>query len=123
MLSAGDVTETVTVTENANPGLQTENADVSKSITTEEVLRLPQFGRDPYELLRITPGVFSDDARGGGGGAANLPNVTGPGGSNYSIFQTENQVSAASAGQRVSENNFEIDGVSVNSLGWGGAAV
>jgi len=32
-------------------------------------------------------------------------------------------VAAATAGQRVSENNFEIDGVSVNSLGWGGAAV
>jgi hypothetical protein len=122
-LSPGELTQTVTVTENANPGLQTENADISKSITTEEVQRLPQFGRDPYQLLRITPGVFADDARGGGGGAANLPNVTGPGGSNNSIFQTENQVSAAAAGQRISENNFEIDGVSVNSLGWGGAAV
>ncbi len=122
-LAPGDVTQTVTVTETVNPGLETENADVGKSITTAEVLRLPQFGRDPYELLRITPGVFSDGARGGGGGAANLPNVTGPGGSNNSIFQTENQVSAAAAGQRVSENNFEIDGVSVNSLGWGGAAV
>ena len=29
----------------------------------------------------------------------------------------------ACSGQRVSENNYEIDGVSVNSLGWGGAAV
>lgn len=122
-LATGDVAETVTVSGNANPALQTENADVSKSITTAEVDRLPQFGRDPYDLLRITPGVFQDDARGGGGGAANLPNVTGPGGSNYSIFQTENQVAAVTAGQRVSENNFEIDGVSVNSLGWGGAAV
>ena len=122
-LATGDVSQTITVSENSNPGLQTENADVSKSITTQEVQSLPQFGRDPYELLRIAPGVFADSARGGGGGAANLPNVTGPGGSNYSIFQTENQVSAASAGQRVSENNFEIDGVSVNSLGWGGAAV
>ena len=122
-LNPGNVTQTVTVTENANPALQTENADVSKSITTDEVLRLPQFGRDPYSLLRLTPGVFQDAARGGGGSAANLPNTTGPGGSNYSIFQTENQVAASSAGQRVSENNYEIDGVSVNSLGWGGAAV
>ena len=85
-LATGDVAETVTVSENANPALQTENADVSKSITTAEVDRLPQFGRDPYDLLRITPGVFQDDARGGGGSAANLPNVTGPGGSNYSDF-------------------------------------
>jgi hypothetical protein len=122
-LVPGDVSQTVTVTESSNPALQTENADVSKSITNEEVQRLPQYARDPYDLLRITPGVFADAARGGGGGAANLPNVTGPGGSIYSIFQTENQVSAASAGQRVSENNFEIDGVSANSLGWGGAAV
>jgi hypothetical protein len=123
VLSLGDVTQTVTVSSDTTPALQTENADVSKSITTAEVQRLPQFARDPYGLLRITPGVFMDAARGGGGGPANLPNTTGPGGTNYSIFQTENQVPAASAGQRISENNFEIDGVSVNSLGWGGAAV
>ena len=45
-----------------------------------------------------------------------LPNTTGPGGSNASIFQTENQVPISANGQRLSNNNFQIDGVSVNSL-------
>ena len=62
-LEAGEVAETVTVSAgDATTGLQTETANVSKAITTEEVLRLPQVGRDPYELIRLTPGVFGDGA-------------------------------------------------------------
>src|SRR5690606_30847206 len=61
--------------------------------------------------------------RSGQGGSVGLPNTTGPGGSNASIFQTENQVPISANGQRLSNNNFQIDGVSVNSLGWGGSAV
>jgi hypothetical protein len=100
-----------------------ENADVGKAITQEEIQGLPQLGRDPYELLRLAPGVFGDSSRGGGGSAITLGNTTGPGQSNYSIFQTENQIQISANGQRVSENTYQIDGVSVNSLGWGGAAV
>ncbi|HVV47689.1 MAG TPA: carboxypeptidase regulatory-like domain-containing protein, partial [Bryobacteraceae bacterium] len=122
-LATGDVSQSITVSDTSRPALQTENGDVGKAITTEEVERLPQVGRNPYELLRLTPGVFGDSARGGGGSAANLPNTTGPGGSNFAIFQTENQVPVAANGQRLSENSYRIDGVSVNSLGWGGAAV
>jgi hypothetical protein len=123
VLGLGSVAETVTITEGAEQVLQTENASVDKVITTQEVLRLPQFGRDPYELARLTPGVFGQGARASGGGAVNLPNTTGPGGSNSSIFQAENQVPISANGQRVSANNFQIDGVSTNSLNHGGAAV
>src|SRR2546422_1886025 len=45
------------------------------------------------------------------------------GASNTGIVQTENQPQISANGQRVSSNNYEIDGVSVNSLGLGGAAV
>src|SRR5207302_1794 len=122
-LATGDVSQTITVNDTTIPTLETENADVSKSISTEEIQRLPQTARNPYDLVRLTPGVFGDAARGGGGGAANLPNTTGPGGSVFSIFQTENQTQVAANGQRLSENVYQIDGVSVNSLGWGGSAV
>ncbi len=121
-LTTGAVTETVTVTDTAQ-GLETENGSISRALSTEEVRQLPQVGRDPYELLRLTPGVFGDGARGGGGQAVNLPNTTGPGGSNNSIFQTENQVQISANGQRLSSNNFQIDGVSVNSFNHGGAAL
>jgi hypothetical protein len=122
-LEAGSVSDTVTVSADSTPALQTENANIDRGITQQEIQRLPQFGRDPYELLRLAPGVFGQGGRTGGGAAVNLPNTTGPGGSNTSIFQVENVVPISANGQRVSANNFTIDGVSVNSLGWGGAAI
>ncbi|MGH9666415.1 MAG: carboxypeptidase regulatory-like domain-containing protein [Bryobacteraceae bacterium] len=122
-LHPGEVTQTVTVTGETAPLLQTENAEVGRHVTTREVRSLPQFGRDPYELVRLSPNVTSDMARDGSGNAVKLPNATGPGGSNSSIFQTENQLAVSANGQRLSANDYFIDGVSVNSLGWGGAAV
>jgi hypothetical protein len=121
-LEAGVISEVVTVQAD-NAGLQTEDANVGKTITTDEILKLPQTGRDPYELARLTPGVFGAGARSGSGSAQGFPNTSGPGGSNNSIFQTENQVAISANGQRLSSNNFQIDGSSVNSQTWGGAAV
>ena len=122
-LEPGDVSATVTVTAETGQTLETENADVDKAITSEQIRALPQFSRDPYELARLTPGVFGDAARGGTGGAVSLPNTAGPGGSSRSIFQTENQPQISANGQRITSNNFQIDGTSVNSLTNGGAAV
>ncbi len=122
-LETGAVTANVTVTDTLAPALETENANIGKAINTEDVRNLPQFGRDPYELLRTTPGVFGEGARNGTGNAANLPNNNGPGGSIRSIFQVENQVQISANGQRVTANNYQIDGTSVNSLTHGGAAV
>ncbi len=125
VLDAGDVSATVTVTTEASSQLETENANVRAAITAQEVQRLPQVGRDPYSLVRIAPGVLGDTARGGPGNKATfLPGTEEVGGgSNTGVFQTENQVQISANGQRVSSNNYMIDGVSVNSLGLGGAAV
>lgn len=122
-LQTGEVTESVTVTADTIAPLQTENASISSTISSQQIQQLPQFNRDPYELLRTVPGIIGDAARGGSGGAIALPNTTGPNGSNFSIFQAENQVQISSAGQRVQSNNYMIDGVSANSLNYGGAAV
>lgn len=122
-LEPGEVSANVTVDSDTVALLRTEDANVDRAITTQEVRQLPQNGRDPYELARLTPGVFGDGARAGNGTSVNLPNTTGPGGSNNSIFQTENQVPISANGQRLSANNFTIDGVSVNSYNWGGAAI
>ncbi len=121
-VQVGAVADEVTVSATAE-ALHTESANTGNTITDAEVQRLPQNGRDPYELLRLTPGVFGDGSRNGSGGATNLPNQTSPGGSNSSIFQTENAVQAVANGQRQSANNFSIDGVGVNSLQYGGSAV
>lgn len=123
VLEAGGISETVTVQGDSTTALETETGNVQKQISTAEIRNLPQAGRDPYNLLRLSPGVFGDASRSAGGSANNLPNSTGPGGSNSAIFQVENQVPVSANGQRVSANNFQIDGVSVNSLQFGGAAV
>jgi hypothetical protein len=121
-LDTGSNTETVTVTATTG-GLQTENASIGTTITAQSVINLPQFGRDPYQLMRLTPGVFGDASRQGNGNSLGIPQQVGPGGSNSQLFQTENQVQAIANGQRITANDFLLDGVSVNSLDWGGAAV
>jgi hypothetical protein len=122
-LQIGAVSDQVTVNGDTLPTLQTEDASLSTTISSQQFERLPQVGRDPYELLRLAPGVFGDGARAANGTSANLPNSGGPGGSNSSIFSVENQVQVTANGQRNSGNNFTIDGASVNSLTWGGAAI
>ena len=122
-LQTGGATETVNVDADTAPVLQTSDASIGSTISSAEVQRLPSFGADPYELLRTAPGITGDGARSGTGGAVFLPNGAGPGGSNSGVFQTENQVQISAAGQRVADNTYLIDGVTVDSLTHGGAAV
>ncbi|HEY6253395.1 MAG TPA: TonB-dependent receptor, partial [Candidatus Angelobacter sp.] len=122
VLKPGPAQESVTVTAETAP-IQTENGSVSGNIEAQQVEQLPSFGRDPYELLRLAPGVFGDAARSSDAKSTFLPNTTGVGGSNNSLYQVENQPQIIANGQRVTENNFMIDGVDVNSLTNAGAAV
>ncbi|MBS1798115.1 MAG: TonB-dependent receptor [Acidobacteria bacterium] len=121
-LQTGGISETVTVTAESAP-LETEDGNIRKTITNQEVQSLPQAGRDPYELARLSPGVFGTGARDSGGGSIRFPNSQGPGGSTNSIFATENAQPISANGQRSSANNYQIDGVSVNSQTWGGAVI
>lgn len=128
-IESGSASETVTVT-GAPSALDTEDANVQGTISQEEVQNLPEIDRDPYELIRLAPGVMGDGARFGDGRAAGFPNGSGavsgsagPGGSNTAIFQVENQPPISANGMRVTSNDYLVDGVSVNSLQWGGAAV
>ncbi len=129
VMNSGSTTETVTVTANQE-ALQTEDATIQGVMTATEVQNLPALERDPYELIRLAPGIFGDGARFSDGRAAGFPNgagavsgSSGPGGSNTAIFQIENQPPISAMGQRVTSNDYLVDGVSVNSLEWGGAAV
>lgn len=116
-------TQSVTVNANQIPLLQTADASIGSTINSQQVTRLPIFGRDPYELVRTAVGTTADAARSGTGGSVFLPNGSGPGQSNFGIFQTENQIQVSAAGQRVTSNSYLIDGVSVDSLQHGGAAI
>ncbi len=122
-LEVGEVTATVTVSGEGTTALQTENATIGGSISTREVLRLPQVGRDPYQLIRLAPGVFGQGAFIGQGNAVRFPNGGTGGDSGGNIFSTENRPEISAGGQRVEANNIQIDGVNAMSQNWGGSAV
>jgi|RhiMethySRZTD1v2_1073278.scaffolds.fasta_scaffold08783_2 carboxypeptidase family protein/TonB-dependent receptor-like protein len=122
-LDVGSADETITISAEATEQRHTENPNIDGSISTREIRRLPQLGRDPLELVRLAPGVFGLGARNATGGSEGLPNSVGPGGSNDQIFATENRPAVSAAGQRVEANNIQIDGVTAMSQAWGGASV
>lgn len=119
-------TQTVTVNAEEEPALETATATISGTLSGQQVESLPTFGRDPFQVAQLAPGAFGDNSRSSnGGGAQNLPGSRGPGGagSTNSVFQTENQAQVVANGTRNNSNSFQIDGIEVNSLAWGGAAV
>ncbi|HET8547126.1 MAG TPA: TonB-dependent receptor, partial [Bryobacteraceae bacterium] len=123
-LSVGQLAESVTVTEASVPLIDTQTAIIQGTITRREVENLPSFGRDPFQLLRLTPGVFGDGAISAGGGTTSMPGVNRPaaGGAN-SIFFIENGPQIIANGTRQNSNNIQVDGVGVNSVTWAGSAV
>jgi Carboxypeptidase regulatory-like domain/TonB dependent receptor len=123
-LEVGEVSQEVLVTADSVPAIDTQTGNISGTLSTKEIQNLPSFGRDPFQLLRLAPGVFGDAAHGSSGDSANTPGSQGPGGpqATRGIFATENQVQVNANGQRNTANSFQVDGVSVNSLDWGGAA-
>src|SRR5690242_20032005 len=68
-LTSGSEKESVTVTADTG-GLETENANVTNTFSSRQIIDLPEYGRDPYELLRLTPGLFGDSARQGNGNSS-----------------------------------------------------
>jgi len=123
-LEVGAVTEQVTVSASELPLLETSTGTISGTLTSRDVQALPSFGRDPFQLIRLAPGVFGDGAQGSGGGGVALPGSNqSSSGSLSSIFMTENQPQIVASGTRNNGNSYQIDGVEVNSLAWGGSAV
>ncbi len=85
---------------------------------------MPSFGRDPA----AAPAARARRVRGRrahcGGGTENLPGTTiGGGGDDAGIFATENGGQIVANGARTGENNYQIDGVGVTSVSWGGTTV
>src|SRR5215472_16536055 len=124
-LQVGEASQTVTVSGNTLPAIDTETGMISGTVSNREIQQMPSFGRDVFQLAQLAPGAFGDGSQGAGGGTNNLPGNAGPGGSgsNSGIFQTENQVQVIANGNPIYANNITLDGVSVDSITWAGAAV
>jgi hypothetical protein len=124
-LQVGTATQTVTVNGDTVPALDTETANISGTVSSNQIQHMPSFGRDVFQLLQLAPGVFGDGAQGSGGGSQSIPGTQGPGatGGNTGIFATENGPQILAAGQQYENNGISIDGVSTASAVWGGTTV
>jgi hypothetical protein len=123
-LEIGQSTETVTVTGESTPLIDTQTAQLGSTITEQQIKTMPSFGRDVFQLAQLAHGAFGDAARDSGGGSADLPgtNIGSPGASE-GIFKTENGPQIIANGNTINSNGITIDGVSTVSVSWGGTSV
>ena len=90
-LEVGQVSDTVTVSGDAVPLIDTETANLQGTVSAREFQTLPSFGRDPFQLLQLAPGAFGDGSQGASGGTNNLPSTSqGGSGATDGIFKIEN---------------------------------
>lgn len=124
-LSVGSETQTVTVNASDTPLIDTATGQIGGTLNQKDIAELPSYGRDVFQLVQLAPGVFGDGARSGGGGTNSQPGNQGPGGPGASggVFATENRPQVSGNGGRTDQNNITLDGVSINSVTWAGAAV
>lgn len=71
-LSVGSATQTVTVSANTAPLLQTTNNALSTTLDLKEVQDLPVFGRDAFSLAFLVPGSVGNNFDNLPGGAVNV---------------------------------------------------
>src|ERR1700676_3248020 len=124
-LEVGEVQETVTVSETTQ-ALDTETANLSGTVTSNQIEHLPSFGRDVLKLAQLAPGSFADGSQGSGNDNYNLPGPQTGGGQSGGadgIFKTENGAQVIANGQQTESNGISIDGISTTSAVWGGATV
>ena len=103
VLNVGEVSQAVTVEANTN-NINTENGQLSSTVSTAELSKVPIFTLNPIELLQTVPGVQIVDQNLG---------INGIGGNFYQIEVN---------GARPRSNNFMMDGQDINDVGIGGQA-
>ena len=124
-LEVGGQSETVTVNAADHALIDTETGSISGTIDQNDLAKMPDFGRDPLQLVALAPGIFGDSSQQAGGGTYSLPGNQGDGsaGSSSGPYMTENKPQVFGNGGRNDTNGISIDGVQVTSVTWGSAAV
>jgi hypothetical protein len=124
-LEVGQVAQTITVS-GTTYALDTETADVTGTVTSNQIQHLPSFGRDVLKLAELAPGSFADGSQASGTDNYNLPGTQTGGGQSGGadgIFKTENGAQVIASGQQTEDNGISIDGISTTSAVWGGSTV
>src|SRR6266404_605376 len=125
-LDVGEVTQSITVSGDSTPLIDTETASLNGVVSANQIQHLPSFGRDVLKLAQLAPGSFADGSQGQAGVGFNLPGTqTGGGaaGGADAIFKTENGAQVIANGQQTENNGISIDGISTTSAVWGGSTI
>jgi len=125
-LEIGQVTESITVSGDSTPLIDTETASVNGVVSANQIQHLPSFGRDVLKLAQLAPGSFADGSQGQGGSGFNLPGTQTNGGASGGadgIFKTENGAQVIANGQQTENNGISIDGITTSSSVWGGSTI
>ena len=123
-LKVGSASESVTVNSVEVPNMDTETASINGTVTQNQIVHMPAFGRDATQLAQLAPGVLGDGGLSAGGGTRSLPGTNqGAGGATDGIFKTENGPQVVADGNQTDTNNVTIDGISASSVTWGGTTV
>jgi len=131
-MDLGAESESVSVDASLAPAMDTETANIGRTISDVEIQHLPSFERDPTMLIQLVPGVIADGSQQGSGGGFAAPGTQsganhGGGGGNLgsssSVFATENGPSANTNGQQFQNNGYTVDGISTVSAVWGGSTI
>jgi hypothetical protein len=125
-LEIGEITQSVTVSGDSTPLMDTQTASINGVVSSNQIQHLPSFGRDVLKLAQLAPGSFADGSQGSGNDNYNLPGTQTGGGQSGGadgIFKTENGAQVISGGQQSENNGITIDGISTTSVVWGGATV
>jgi carboxypeptidase family protein len=125
-LEIGEITQSVTVSGDSTPLIDTQTASINGVVSSNQIQHLPSFGRDVLKLAQLAPGSFADGSQGSGNDNYNLPGTQTGGGQSGGadgIFKTENGAQVIAGGQQTENNGITIDGISTTSAVWGGATI
>jgi hypothetical protein len=124
-LSLGGATEQVTVDAGTVPALDTATANISGTITSDQIQHMPSFNRNVFELASLAPGMFGDNSQSSNGNSNNLPAEQNNGvQASQGIFNKgENTPQVTGNGGQNNTSLYVIDGIPTASASWAGSTV
>jgi hypothetical protein len=124
-LALGTSSVTVAVNAGTVPALDTTTANISGTITSDQIQHMPSFNRDVMELASLAPGMFGDNAQASSGNENNLPAEQNGGiQASQGVF-TKGELTPQVVGNGGQNNSSEyvIDGIPTASASWAGSTV
>ena len=124
-LAIGTTNTTVTVNAASVPALDTTTANISGTITSDQIQHMPSFNRDVFQLASLAPGMFGDNSQASNGNENNLPAEQNGGiQASQGIF-TKGELTPQVEGNGGENNTSEyvIDGIPTASASWAGSTV